>query len=187
MGTEELLVAVLSGDVPLIHEILDGGVDPNGVDKRCGHSALYNAVRTDKLNVINTLLQRGADPNLRLNYRSFVDGRTESGVVALMYVVSVDATEALVQAGADVNVADRFGITSLMRASHRAKDEVVQCLLAAGADPSSRSQNGNTAADIARNQIAEYESWVVGRDRTPIAAKVDRLNRILSMLERLPE
>ena len=180
---DQLLVAAIQGDVPGIVALLNRGVDPNGVDKRAGQSALYNATRANQIGAVNSLMQMGADPNLRMNCRSFVDGREERGVVALMYATSDDVARALIDGGADVNATSDVGVTPLMLAAHRANELVVQLLLDNRADASIRLTDGSTAADFARSQIARYESWVVGADRTPIAGKVERLQRICSLLE----
>lgn len=182
MQTDDLLLAAAQGDLQTIRACLDAGIDPNSIHRAGGNSALHNATYSDRAPAVKLLLDRGADPNLRLNYRSLVDDHEERGVVALMYALSVDAAKSLIDAGADVNLQDEAGITPLMRAAHRGKAEIVQLLLDAGADASQQTKRGQAAIDIVRDQIARYESWVVGTNRAPIAEKVGRLQRICEML-----
>ena len=180
--SKDLLIAACQNDIAQMRALLDAGVDPNAVDPEIGHSALYNATRTDHVDAIRTLVRMGADPNLRLNYRSPIDRRKECGVVALMYAISLDAAKSLVEGGAAINVADDSGVTSLIRAAHRGKEDIVRFLLDAGADPRRKTRGGLSASDVVQSQIAKYESWVQGGDRTPIADKVERLTRIHKML-----
>ena len=182
MKTDDLLLASAKGDLQTIRACLDAGLDPNSIHYAGGNSALHNATYSDHALAIKLLLDGGADPNLRMNYRSLVDDHEERGVVALMFALSVDAAKTLIDAGADVNVQDDSGITPLMRAAHRGKADIVRLLLDAGADALQRTHHGQNAIDIVRDQIARYESWVIGRDRAPIAEKVGRLQRICEML-----
>ena len=56
----------------------------------------------------------------------------------------------LVERGADVNVRQRHGWTPLHTAAHNGSEELVDALLAAGADPAATNDDGVTAADLAR-------------------------------------
>ncbi|HSG72707.1 MAG TPA: ankyrin repeat domain-containing protein, partial [Planctomycetaceae bacterium] len=115
--------AAATGNVATVLAFIDDGVDPNWVDNEVGHTPLYNACVADHPQVVRALLQRGADPNLKMNYHSTVDGRRENGVVALMFARSADVVAALVDGGADVNAVDHDGLTSLIRASHWGKQD----------------------------------------------------------------
>ena len=48
-----------------------------------------------------------------------------------------EATELLLQAGANPNKADNDGVTALMRAVHKGRTEAIELLLQAGADHTS--------------------------------------------------
>ncbi|HEX9044773.1 MAG TPA: ankyrin repeat domain-containing protein [Candidatus Limnocylindrales bacterium] len=56
---------------------------------------------------------------------------------------------ALVEAGADVNAAQRGGFTPLMSAARNGDAELVELLLAAGANATGRADDGHDAADLA--------------------------------------
>lgn len=81
-GSAALLVAVMNGNYELATFLLDHGADPNIANSR-GWTPLYAAVKnrnletgavpltkigsiTDEMVIIKTLLDRGADPNLRM-------------------------------------------------------------------------------------------------------------------------
>jgi uncharacterized protein len=158
----QFLQAAAKGDVATLVALLDAGADPNWIHPHVGHTALYNASTSDKSHAVRVLLERGADANLRMNYHSPVDGRKENGVVALMYARSPDVVRALVSGGADVNAADGNGLTSLIRACHWGKYEVVKALLDAGAHSSLKTTNGRTAGDVAAVRIEDYRSMADG-------------------------
>lgn len=182
MSEYGLLVAAASGDEREVRGLLEAGSDPNDTHERVGNSALYNATYANHVPVIRTLLEFGADPNLRLNYRSPVDGREELGVVALMYALSADAAQILISAGADVNLADSMGSTPLIRATIRAKADVVRVLLEAGANTQIKMQSGQRASDVIDSRIAMYKSWDVGPNRALIDEKIARFECIRVML-----
>jgi ankyrin repeat protein len=141
-----------------IPELVRKGADLNYVDPNLGRTPLYAACITDRVRVIEALLQHGADPNKRFTYRSPVDGRVEAEVTALMYAVSPEAASVLIRAGADVNAADAQGTTPLMRAAFYGRAAVVRLLLEAGANPLARQtkrrgRKARTARELAESKL----------------------------------
>ncbi|MCG8097488.1 MAG: ankyrin repeat domain-containing protein, partial [Candidatus Thiodiazotropha taylori] len=55
----------------------------------------------------------------------------------------------LLEAGADVNLADSDGVTPLMEAARTGSGEIVTLLLQHNADKTNKDNEGHTAADIA--------------------------------------
>jgi ankyrin repeat protein len=58
----------------------------------------------------------------------------------------------LIDAGADVNLADNDGITPLMEAARSGSEAMVQLLLEKGAVKNAKDSHGHTAADIAEKK-----------------------------------
>jgi ankyrin repeat protein len=158
MDHEELLVAAMQDDVATIAQLIDDGCDPNWAAPKVGNTALYNACYCDKLGAVNALLTGGADPNQRITYRSPVDGRVEKDVVAIMYCRSPEVVRRLVEAHADVNIADAEGVTALIRSAYWGNDTVALELLRVGADPDLTTATGKTARQIAIERKDSYDN-----------------------------
>ena len=54
----------------------------------------------------------------------------------------------LLDAGADINIQDKFGETALMRAAAWGHTGVMELLIRAGADPGIKNNEGRTAIDL---------------------------------------
>jgi len=133
--------------------LIDRGADVRGdVDLR-GRSPLHMAVTREQAGIVALLLARGAP----------VDGRHPDGYTPLHLAVSrgqVAIAKALLDGGADVNARWRsFGIqTPLLQAARRGNREMVDLLLARGADPEYRTPGGNSAL---RTAVERGDSAIV--------------------------
>lgn len=119
--------------------------DVNGSDS-VGNSTLSEEVRERHLHVVEELLRAGADVNTANKY----------GGTALMTAIAFDAKstaimERLLDAGADIDAQDDGGRTALMYAAKYGRKEALQILLARGANPAIRDNNGRTAAAMTEN------------------------------------
>jgi len=173
-----LVAAVKSGDVTAVRTVLADGADPNSRDfreisvvqiilrwfarlrnaKSVGDdttpSALFLAVSAGPNNqaVIDALLKHGADPNAQIEvykYKSHV--RTLILYAALEG--ELDTIHALAIAGADVNVRDENGVTTLSFICSYADAETVRTLLDKGANPNIRDNRGGTSL------LAAVDGW----------------------------
>ena len=134
-GTPPLLIATINGHFDLAMRLLELGADPNGASD-AGATPLYGAInlqwgptswypqpnafkqqRTSYLELMEALLQSGADPNARLErelwYTEFNTPRLSTshwGATAFWraaYGTDVDAMRLLVRYGADPNIPSR--------------------------------------------------------------------------------
>jgi ankyrin repeat protein len=180
---EPLHRAAAEGDIDELRSFLDNGADPNSTNPIYGNTLLYSACFRDQAEVVRLLVARGAAVNQRIKYRSPVDGRVEEGVVALMLARSVDVLDALLEAGADPNLADGEGRTVLMRVATFVSPQAVQALIKAGADPTARDQGGLRAADIVHRRL----DWLLANSPDPQLPSVrrgkQRLESVLAILE----
>ena len=123
--------------------LLDCGADPN---RQGDGNAL--PIHNATLDVMALLLDSGADVN-KIGYEECTPVMYET------YMKNHDGVKLLINRGADVNYQRKLdGLTSLHFASQKRDDEMVDILLAAGADPSIRNDDGKTPIDIARDNNA---------------------------------
>jgi ankyrin repeat protein len=101
---------------------------------------LFEAIRKDDVNAVETMLKAGTDAN----------SRDDLGATALMHATlyaSERCMKVLADRGADVNAAAKGGSTALMWAT--GEPSKVRFLLAHGADRNARNKMGMTALDLA--------------------------------------
>jgi len=106
MRMQEIHSAAYDGDTKRVAELLDQGVDVNGVHEATAWTPLHIAVNRDQLETAALLLERGAD----------IEARDQNGWTPLHMADSPEAVAFLVEHGADVNAVDDSGFTPLGRA-----------------------------------------------------------------------
>jgi ankyrin repeat protein len=126
-------------------EVAHTEFEVNGADSS-GNSTLSEAVRERRVQVVDALLNAGADPN----------AANVAGITPLMTAVSFDPEstailQRLLDAGAVVDAPDNRGKTALMWAAGYGRKEAVMLLLQHGANPGLRDDSGRTPAAMTGN------------------------------------
>jgi hypothetical protein len=161
---DQLLVrAANAGDLGAVRRLLQQQADPNALSLPSSSiqwwkqalnpmdgrlSALTLASNRGATAVVEELIARGADPNIRDNI----------GSTPLMWAVShrqpspdqIKTIQILLRHRANVNIANERGTTALMSAASYAPAELVTMLLAHGAEAEQRDNRGHTALWWAR-------------------------------------
>ena len=150
LGETPAMVAARAGNADVLELLLAAGADPEAPGAR-GQTALMWAAAGNRTAAVEVLLAHGADVHARSDVWSQVmavppHGRPEyngdiphGGNTALMFAVregALAAAQRLVAAGGDVDDADAWGVSAVVLAAHAGHLEVVEFLLAEGADPS---------------------------------------------------
>jgi ankyrin repeat protein len=144
---------VTADPMPLIRKLLDAGADPNalvnntprarmreGSPRIVFATALMRAAFAGDLELVNLLLEHGADPSVVSR-----DGETMvSAAAGLAFVHGyhrgmrpeerLQVVKRFVELGNDVNQADDYGITPLMAAANFGDVPIIQYLIDVGAD-----------------------------------------------------
>lgn len=130
---DAITIAAVADDPDMVRIVLDGGGDPGLVTSRYDGTALIAAAHLGHDEVVRRLIAAGAplDHVNNLNWTALI----ESIVLGDGGPRHVATLRALVEAGADVNVADGRGVSPLALAQQRGYTEMVEILKAHGAKP----------------------------------------------------
>lgn len=180
---DDMVMAAKKDDPATLREGLKAGFNPNYADKD-GNTLLIHAAANMSPAAAGVLLQGGADPALRnkvgddaLNYAALkgslpivqqllargVPVTRRQGWQPLTYAVfgkQLPVFNALIEKGAEPNAVNPNGATALMFAAEQGQEDMVDRLLAAGADPT-WTRNGESAVD-----------WALKTQNTDIAEKI---------------
>ena len=124
-------IVAVTNDVPMLKLALAGGTNPKAITSPYNGTALIAAAHLGHAEVVRVLIAAGAP----------LDHVNNLGWTALMESIVLgnggkqhtDTLEALVKAGANLNIADRQGVTPLGHAKSRDYGAMVRILEAAGA------------------------------------------------------
>lgn len=127
----------------MVKALIDQGANVNA---KWGNAepALHVAIHRMAPDAVDMLLARGADPNGRdADSRTPLIGAFDRGQITMRGTPKIVAS--LLKKGANVNSADKNGVTALMNASRSCSPEVVTLLLDHHADVRAVDRAGNTA------------------------------------------
>jgi ankyrin repeat protein len=161
-GETPLMVAARAGSADVVSQLIAAGAKINEHGAR-GQTALMWAVAQKHSDVVKVLLDHGADIRARSNvwsqvmavpphgYRGYNRAIPHGGNTALMFAArggDLASAKLLIDAGADVNEQDAWGVSATVLAAHGGYREVVRLLLEKGSDPNLAGA-GFTALHIA--------------------------------------
>ena len=148
-----LMTAARTGEPELVRSLLVAGADPNRRESTRGQTALMWAAAYNNWQVIELLIESGADIHARTDNPSQAGTRPfvyppPTGFTALLFAVREghrEATTALLDAGSDINDKVSDGQSALVIAAANANWELAAQLVDRGADV--------TAADAGWNAL----------------------------------
>lgn len=168
---KSFLAAAQAGDIMALNAFFDAGINPNAQDPSDGRTALLSAAARGDMQVLNVLLARRADVNIKDDHghtalTHAIDAMYEDVVEALLNQPGLDPNckglndrpalmayvwrdnkervEKLVKLGADVNSPDADGDTALHGAAQSGNVPMIELLLAKGANPNAKNKQGGT-------------------------------------------
>ena len=143
----------------IVQCFIDNGVDVNFKAEGNGTypSALASAFSERRLDIIEMLLNAGADPNLSFDGEILKDHKIYDihGITIAFWAVRSDEPiylnilKLLIKKGANINKADSMGNTPLINACELGKAENVKILLANGANPNQANLEAEKPLDLA--------------------------------------
>ncbi len=171
-GETLLMTAAKSGSARLVRALLANdpdsmmlAIDPNLSESWKGQTALMWAAAEGHVEVMQALIEAGADINMRSAYikvaevdpdkrqGGFVYPSIPPGRMAALHFAARDgqleSARLLVEAGADLNIVDEQGSNALVLATLNGHFDVAALLLEAGADPNIRDRYGRSVLFVA--------------------------------------
>jgi len=116
-----------------------GGADENGTDKEM--ATLHTAVEEGNIDVVKSLLERGADINS-------LNGDDKTPLAIAAYKGSVEVVRLLIERGAEVDSRDKWDWTALHEASRHGHVEVARILIDHGANVNARQKRLRTPINL---------------------------------------
>jgi len=171
-GETALMIAANTGSVDEVRLLLDKGVDVNAAEPSRGQNALMWAAAEGHSDVIDLLIKRGANVKAasKSGFTPLVFGinKNDAKSTQLLLAAGADpnhtlpngikvlsvaaaakssaAAIALLDGGADIHIADKTGNTPLHVAAQNGSLDLVEKLIAKGADVNARTNPSNEAA-----------------------------------------
>jgi len=167
---KSFFAAAQARDTLALNAFFDAGINPNAQNSE-GRTVLIAAAARGELDIVNLLLSRGVDVNVKDNrgYTALAHalearypeveeallnrpelnpnvGGLLGRPILLAYVWrdNKKATERLLALGADVKLQDKDGDTALHGAAETGNVEIMRMLLDKGADPNAKNKEGGT-------------------------------------------
>ena len=137
-ATRSILEAAIKGDLAALEAAVAQGGRIDGRDPEHDQSALFLAVMFGRAAVAGYLVRSGAN----------VNDRDDQQRTPLM-VASIKTAPLLIENGADRDARDVTGATALIKAATRCDRDMIRLLLSYGANAGLKTNDGQTAVDIA--------------------------------------
>jgi len=167
-GETALMMAISGGDVSIVQMLVNAGANVNTIEEFHRQTPLMYAAASNHnaAQMVKLLLSKGADVKPRALYSDWpsqvtseprTQYRSVGGLNALLYAARsgcYECVEALIAAGADVNLPTPEGVTPLMIALDNEHNDIAKLLMDKGADLNVWDWWGRTALWIAVDRKA---------------------------------
>lgn len=140
-GETLMRIAAQSGNLSMVTEFIDRGVDVNEKSKNTGSNAFMYACESGQLEIVKFLIKKGAR----------VNDASRSGSTPIIWGYNhLAIVQLLILNGADINVKNLDGNTALFEAVWHRNHEVVEFLLNQKVDLTIKDGQERTILDVSR-------------------------------------
>ena len=186
-GETLLMTAARTGEYSTVRILLAHGADPNLRETTRGQTALMWAAANNNAAAIQLLAEQGADIDAKTDNPSRSADRTfatapATGFSALLFAVRagrIEATRALLDAGADVNDTVSDGQSALVVAAANANWELAAYLLERGADATAAEAGWNALHQTVRTRRMNLGFGTPGPFSSGALDSIDLIQRLL--------
>ncbi len=189
-GQTALMGAIKTGAVDVVEMLIKAGANVNTIEKFHKQTPLMWAAAAPKNApaMVKLLLAKGADVKPRAQFTDWpsqitneprAQYRPVGGLTALLYAARdgcYDCVDALITAGADVNIPTPEGVTALMLALDNDHNDVAKLLLERGANPQLWDWWGRTPLYI----VIDRKETVRRGGPRPAVSSMDIINALLA-------
>ena len=187
-GETALMTAARAGPADAVRALLAAGADPNRRDDVGGQTALMWAAARNNAAAVRVLAEGGADLHVGTAgeprpSRSYFRATEPTGFTALLFAVragAIEATLALLDAGADVDDTLSDGQSALVVAAANAHWELASRLLDRGADPTAAGAGWNALHQTVRTRRPNPSGGVAGPIPTGRVDSIDLVRKLIA-------
>ena len=192
-GQTALMLAIRAGETATVEMLIKAGANVNTIERFHKQTPLMWAATASRNagQMVRLLLAKGADIKPRALYTDWpsqitseprAQYRPVGGLTALLYAARdgcYDCVDALIGAGADLNIPTPEGVTALMLALDNDHNDVARLLLDRGANPRLWDWWGRTALYIAIDRKVTEGAVGRGRSVPPLVSSMEIINALL--------
>ena len=189
-GETVLMTVARTGEVAAIRALVAAGANVNARDDVHGQSALMWAAAKGHARAIHVLIEAGGDVHARteipvvapVGYRSLFSITSPTGFTPLIFAVRhghLEATRALLDAGADPNDVLSDGQSVLVVAAANANWEAANYLLDRGADPNLAAAGWNALHQTVRTRRMNVGFGAPGPISSGSVDSIDVIKKLL--------
>ncbi|KAL3108703.1 hypothetical protein niasHT_017618 [Heterodera trifolii] len=142
---QQLRVLIDALDADELNILLRWMVDPVERDYTRSRSALWSAFFRQHIDIVDLLLEKGADPNEPVVGRENDINTNMTPLYLAVFNANLPLCRVLVDRGANIDLGTDFATTPLMIACKRSQMEIVSFLIENGADINLQNGDGKTA------------------------------------------
>jgi ankyrin repeat protein len=199
-GETVLMTAARAGSAPAVKALLARGADANAKESWMGQTALMWAAASNFPEVVSALVEGGADLNVKATTtpgtprlprvegvaaQSAHSNFPKGGMTALLFAAregALDAARILVDAGADINLADPDGISPLIMAIMNGHYDLAAALIDKGADVQAGDRAGRSPLFYATDM--HTLEWLFSRPVPRPSGVLDSPDIVVKLLEK---